>query len=767
MLTRTIILFLLAGTGLVNFAQTSSRNGCLLPPYDTINLLFVFAEVTGDPVHNYQKYDPAWLPGQLPGNFEQVIYHEFNGPDQISDNLTRLFYEVSFGSYIVLGDYLDTLVQIPYSCMQKKGLEECMDFINNLPGDDIITRHGHRLCSDHFDRITSGDNYNQHHLQPDNIIDMLVIMFRTNSKITNGDGAGCVGIVKKNKSLKSKCIRHYAIMQSSCNRYNLISHEFAHKLIGNNEYHSGGSGIGKSNFMSDVGGWGLLSLWNKHSMFANAWDRWWLGWKDKSKQYYISAMDRNHKEVAADFREGHYPVGGDSIFILRDFYRYGDVVRIELPVKRDHAAVPRQYLWIENHVNTEDWEHDKFLPGVYFSIQIGNDDFGNTDASRTNYYAPLCGFGNYDFRYSIDHVDMNNKEFYNLHTDSEYSNSFTGYHLMLMPAFDLAAQKTPDIIWTNEWISRINAIYFNQQAIPETVFRDPRHTYLGSAYDHFGVGRVLSISTNPATAPLLTYSTLKYNSREPWDSHDAKIDNRTIMLNGLFIEILDTDQDGNARIKVLFNHWDVEDDVRWTGDILLRDTLLLQSGKAITLDQGLTPTRPVRPVNIGGEKIFADPTAFICQHGSYLEINDDARLVLKAGSSLRLESGSMIRVRGSGKVLVESGCSLEAEQGASIIMENEESEMIFMPGSTASICPAKFSGKGIIKDMPANLYFQDQSIYGTSLHSTWGKIELKNVTLEDHSDLIFQAGDKIIIEGPFRTGNDVQLLINSICPVEN
>jgi hypothetical protein len=239
------------------------------------------------------------------------------------------------------------------------------------------------------------------------------------------------------------------------------------------------------------------------------------------------------------------------------------------------------------------------------------------------------------------------------------------------------------------------------------------------------------------------------------------------MLNGLYIEILDTDQDGKTRIKILFNHWDVEHDVRWTGDILLRDTLLLQAGKTITLDQGLTPTRPVSPINLGGKKIFADPTELICRDGSYLEINDGARLVLTNGSTLRLESGSLIKVRGKGKVVVESGSRTEAQQGASIIMENEESEMIFMPGSTASICPAKFSGKGKIEGMPANLFFQDQSFYGTSLHSTWGNIELKNVILKDHADLIFQAGDEIVVEGPFRTGKDVQLVIRSICPVDN
>ena len=240
---------------------------------------------------------------------------------------------------------------------------------------------------------------------------------------------------------------------------------------------------------------------------------------------------------------------------------------------------------------------------------------------------------------------MDGNVFYNLHTDSEYSNPFTGYHLMLMPAFDLTANLTPDIIFTKEWISYINAIYLNQQAISDTVFRDHSLICLGSAYDHFGVGRVLSISTNPATVPLLTYSTKKNENIQPKDSPDPAFDNRTIMLNGLYIEILDTDQDGNARIKILFNHWDVENDVRWTGDILLHDTLLLQ-----------------------------------------------------AGSTLRLESGSMIKVRGSGKVLVESGSRIEGEEGAQASMENVASEMIFMPGSTASICPAIFRGKGKIKN---------------------------------------------------------------------
>lgn len=210
MLARTIILFLLTCTGLGSSAQISSRNGYFIPPYDTINLLFVFAEVTGDPKHDYQNYDPAWLPGQLPDNFDQVIDHEFNGPDHISGWLTRLYYEASFGSYIVLGDYLDTLIQIPWSNIQKKGLEECMDFINNLPGDDIITKHGYRLSSDHFDRTTSSFNYKRHGLMPDNTIDMPVVMFRTNSRIAGLDGGSyCVGLRKKDSNQKRSAILSY------------------------------------------------------------------------------------------------------------------------------------------------------------------------------------------------------------------------------------------------------------------------------------------------------------------------------------------------------------------------------------------------------------------------------------------------------------------------------------------------------------------------------------------------------------------------------
>ena len=126
-----------------------------------------------------------------------------------------------------------------------------------------------------------------------------------------------------------------------------------------------------------------------------------------------------------------------------------------------------------------------------------------------------------------------------------------------MPAFDLAAHLTPDFIFPDEWISSINAIYFNQQPIPDTIFHDQCHTYLGSVCDHFGAGRVLSVSTNPATVPLLTYSTNKSDDKHPIDSPDSTLDNRTIMLNGLYIEILDKDQHGNARIKILFNHWDI------------------------------------------------------------------------------------------------------------------------------------------------------------------------------------------------------------------
>jgi hypothetical protein len=116
---------------------------------------------------------------------------------------------------------------------------------------------------------------------------------------------------------------------------------------------------------------------------------------------------------------------------------------------------------------------------------------------------------------------------------------------------------------------------------------------------------------------------------------------------------------------------------------------------------------------------------------------------------------------------VETGSGIKAEKGVTIIMEDEESEMMFMPGSLTSICPAKFTGKGRINGIPVNLNFHDLSLYDTTLYRTWGNIEFKNVIFEDQADLIFLAKDEIIINGPFKTGDDVQMVIKSICPVEN
>jgi len=106
---KKFILFIVILQGISLSAQVNSRNGHRFAPKGTIRALVVFAEALNDTL------DPgalgSWQPGQMPPNPGSYFDHVFTNPNSVSNYVTKYFYEASHDSLIILGDYINTLIQ--------------------------------------------------------------------------------------------------------------------------------------------------------------------------------------------------------------------------------------------------------------------------------------------------------------------------------------------------------------------------------------------------------------------------------------------------------------------------------------------------------------------------------------------------------------------------------------------------------------------------------------------------------------------------------
>ncbi|MFW5872621.1 MAG: hypothetical protein ACOCVN_01400, partial [bacterium] len=294
------ILFIIQGICI--YAQNSSRNGYYIAPSGTVRAFFVFAEAINDPQDGGALGD--WQPGQLPPNINTIIDHSFINASSVSGHLTKYCYESSLGNFIFLGDYYPELIQIDYNNIIGDGASQVMDYLNNLPGSDITTANGYTINSDDFDSWTPKGAGMQKTQSSAVYIDVVIILWRSNSKFTTSRGGGHIHIYNESFTIKNKIGTNCHSDICTGGLLGTIRHEFAHALHGGNLFHSGGAGAGNGTYLSNLGGYSILSTWNSNLDFANGWDRWRLGWKLPSNNYYISARTTSYSEVNSDFTYG-------------------------------------------------------------------------------------------------------------------------------------------------------------------------------------------------------------------------------------------------------------------------------------------------------------------------------------------------------------------------------------------------------------------------------------------------------------------------------
>ena len=764
-------------------SQENARNGYVFPPNGTIRILVVFADVEGDPHSN--DYVVGWPAGQLPRYKDSIVDVVFSN-SMVSD-ISRFYQQSSFGTLQVIGDYYPELVKVPYANVNnysKYGAKKVAEYLDNQSGA-ILTNSVLPLSA--FDNWTLNSAYRPQTQDTDDSIDVLAIVWRHNS------------IFSENRE-KGQTYRHRAwpiknmaglnaLMNICCDKVSgCMRHEFAHELLGENEFHSGGAGAGEGHFISNIGGYSILGSFNKNLYSCNGWDRWRLGWKHPLNQYYISARrPGDMSEVEADFVYGEQLE--ENEFVLRDFVTYGDAIRIKLPyVKSIRPDADNQYLWIENHQlrqGTE--EYDLAKPkGIRFNIQIGNDNLDSPDnpESLTNYLVPLSAFGNYDFEYYFDPANVNLNpdvnEIYTARTTSRMENPFAGHHLLMLPAIDF--NPVDGEIYSKEYPTVLEVIYNGTKILDH-------HPVFGNRYDAFPVGSSLRMASNPPSTPLLTYTTKYRNGSGLNPPNTDERDNRHIFLNGLRVDILEgnVDNEGAVRVRIRWDDYDVDRDERWCDSVILTENVVLNPYRTVVIDQGHTPVQPHSP--------FVDPTVFTCLAGSMFEqkdssavyvenesalilepgsiykVGDNASLNIRSGSTLVIREGATLVVVGRGHVEIEPSAYLCVEDGAFIQLVHEKSVINFHNDAYTGLGPSvvleegdctllhlgsyPYIGYGQISNQHSDNYIQNRTFYGWNYevgetiyagHHVTDLVSPGNVIIEASADVVIDADYDVYLE---------------------
>ena len=760
----------------------SSRNGFYYPPYGTTRILFAFADVNNDPC---DETICGWVEGQLPQYKDSLI--DIAASLNMQYGISKYFQQSSFGILNFIGDYCGQLLSFNYNSFSTD-IRQQRDSIAHLLATNFstnTTEHGFYLQDfDNWDLQTK--IFEQYSLSTDNYIDLIVVVWRRNTKFRKHRTGGEYFDSTHTEINNFDGVSHWIYTCIDNNVAGCIRHELAHCLLGGNAFHSGGAGTGEGNFLSNIGGYSILGSYNANLNSCNGWDRWRLGWMNPKNQYYISARNTTDRsEVETDLEYGETLT--ENEFVLRDFIKYGDAIRIKLPyLQTMRPYAKNQYLWIENHqLLPGSIEEDNNKPkGIRFNIQIGNDQLDNS-ASRTNYIVPLSAFGNYDFDYycNPDSVPQGQprRSYYTAATTSQSANPFTGYHLSMSPAIDTTP--TDNVINCKEYVGIWNVLFNGEEILTG-------HPVFGNPYDAFSVGQSLRLASNPSNTPLLTYRTgyrtSDYNN--PTSTHPETDDNRHIFLNGLRIDIVEQypEDEGSIKVRIRWDDFDVDRDVRWCDSIILTEQVNLKPGHSITLDQGRTPVQPCNPMQFNNRSIFADPTVLTCKTGSLFkqetsstvnvinnstlevesgatyEVGDNAVLYIKKGATLHLKQGSTLRVKGRGHVEIENGGYICIEDGVSVILENILStvnlhdnclfgtrynpSMSFCTSTPLTQFP--HMGNGSINVFQGNEYIQNKTFTQSSYYTGDNIRAGHHVTDQTpHGNVVIQNGTNVILDG--------------------
>ena len=587
--------------------------------------------------------------------------------------MTRLYGESSFDSLQVTGDFIvvnlrESRVIYSYGSFTYSNI--CKTAFNYITTNVFSALYGHNSPSDYcYNNVQDAIPYAQ-------------VLIRNITKKYGGFNPGegqtltsppyQINIGNRNCVFHKLTIQCVGVMNFSLRPTNVLTHEFAHTLLGGNGFHtSGGNHRATFSFSPFIGiqrGYGIIGASGNALIGCNGYERWRLHWKHPSSIDYISARNpMNTLSVVSDVSVAD----GNTSFLLRDFVTYGDAVRIRLPYK-SKAACSNQYIWLENHkVGLNDkldfYDYSLFdscrpqgNPGIYAYYQVGRDilESPNSSIVWNEYYdcdnlrfIPAEGY------YDYHKVDVDTP--YNcqcINWDEHYYYHTRGNSNPLCGAQDLQSHFSPRD--TDNILNRKMEYYIWRKMIGNNIIDSL--VQMGDERDAFSTHSKINMGTNPSTCNAKTfYNRIYLNAATKWLEHESR-NNDTTFLTGLSIE-MDFNNNRDAIVNIRWDDWDITNDARWTGSIALKDTAILNTPYNILLTQNETPAQVYRDSVTG---TFSPRTVMVCHTNSYFEQKPNTTVELEQSSTLALRSGSRYVIGDSAQLVVGAGCTLKVEYGA-------------------------------------------------------------------------------------------------------
>lgn len=666
-------------------AQTiSSQNGWELSAHDTIGVFVIFAQVRYD---KHPAEDPSpdggkdWRPNSMP-QFANQLFSADPANRDTGIIMTTYYREMSLGNLIVLGDFYPRLITISESELDQLNL---YTFKSAVAGKIDSVESNLELPFSFFDRWSGGGGGRAFEKKPDGKFDHVMLVIRNLAQLPSQNGRASRGSIGKIAQHMSNTYSVFGAVDD--NVFNIMHHEFDHLLIGANNFHAGGGSapIYPRTFIPLQCGWSMLGAANATILTCNAWDRWWLGWKNRENKFEISGRNsKNGNEVNADIDPENFT--GTRKIVLRDFVSTGDAVRIKLPMPASSSA--QQYLWLENHEGRafNGSPFDKFqyqdeagfaplLPGVYAFVQVGNDHRSDNNIyseSRADYIRALPANGFFDIYFEPETTITTPIGFHPSITTRPYqllpsrSNALTGNMTVEFPPFD----KTGDAR-----LSQKDIVALDYQDKPG--MRYPFLDYLGNTDMGFRKGENdrIAADANPAPFNMETYLGPNPN----FARHQKGSPTRAVRINGISISFAPINNKGE--VEVLVANSDtirLNQDVRWCADTLILKPFIhrsirleVASGKTLLIDHGLTPTRTQNPDTINGDFVFASPTIFKVDSGAVLVLDAKSRLHLAGGSSLLIEPGGKVIFGKKARLMLDAGSVFNLRSGAQFKIDHK------------------------------------------------------------------------------------------------
>lgn len=683
-------------------------------------------------------------------------------------NISRFYYEMSKQSFRLIADVypqrinIDPTGAISWGSLNLRVLEKMKLDNPNFDWSVYDNRTNHPNYQ--YDSSTS---------PADSIPDYIIIAYRYNDKWTTkpvtgmsswtgsqgGFAAmsGLLGFKYNNYSFLAST--GYTNCSATASMTGLFIHEVAHTLYDCPHYAMTNSIVGNY-FYGQQGGWGMMNLGFVFSC-ALGWERWYLDW-----------IDLMSNGVSADIKSASdLPYNGE--FILRDHITTGDVIRIKL----NNGSGINQYLWLENHAGSSIFDtrgmgnndacNNSFPTspnGLVCYVESINDSLNkyaifDSGANGIKYIHPS---GNFDYSYSLAPA-----------TDGcLWDNQVTSF--IEVEPNPISGQSRIEMIRSD--FNSNNSIYLNTG----TNSTSPHNEQLWVAkrngnytWDFFGAGlafptgQKLGMDTNPCLT-----SRPKYTSSSSSMGYSY--------LNGVSVTKL-ADLSGNRiSVKVEFNDVDVQNNVRWTGNIALNNItgnsnpdLIVTTGHQILINKSGTPNRTTKIDNefinytnfkcetgayfqmqANSKVILDEKSTFTLQSGSTLEINNDAQFVVMNGSKLVVESGATVIIKGDGALTVKCAGELCVNSGAILNLQDFSSCIHFIgTGNLSTSCLSSLTsvitGNGSIKNynnaiaLSGSTISADTYYSGTTITST-------NVTVQGTgTDVVYDASSNVTINGSF------------------